>query len=316
LITQEKARIDVQIEGLAIIRIVSSGSLEFRKILSSEKEEFRDTWIHLQEGKIYVKVEKISSLDRIRFTTEDCIIDVKGTEFILVNDKNKTKIMLAEGKLNIRPSVKILNSAKQKNENLKNLEILALNKMISLEANQELLIPKFSPLFYKEDLNEDELWDLKKELEQLQWVIKPIEYTKIEEQELKTLVMEDPSITTQMIEINEELNSGRLDEARILELEAARSSLENKILKKQESAKTKFNESILVVPKKLKTKRDIVRYYERMEKIILKRNRVEIGAIVSQEGDVIVVHTEDGIKRIPHEDVVETIYEYQKKIRY
>lgn len=316
IVTQEKTRVDVQIEGLAIIRIVSNASLEFRKILSNEKEEFRDTWIHLNEGKIYVKVEKISSLDRVRFTTEDTIIDVKGTEFILWSDKNKTKIMLADGKLNVRPNVKILQSSQQKNENLKSIEILTLNKMLQLESGTELVVSKFSSLFYKENLTDDELWDLKKQLEQLQWSTKPIEYTKTEEQELKTLVMEDSTITTQMIEINEELNSGRLDETRILELEAARSSLENKILKKQESAKAKFNESILAVPKKLKTKREIVRYYERMEKIILKRNRVEIGAIVSQEGDVIVVHTEDGIKRIPHEDVVEIVYEYQKKIRY
>lgn len=314
--TKEKSRVDIQIEGLSIIRLVSNTSLEFKKILSNTQNDFRDTWIHLNEGKIYVKVEKLSSLDKVRFSTNECILDVKGTEFIIVSDKTKTKIMLADGKLSIRPKAKILEGLVEKNENLKSLEIISFNKAIQLESNNELTIPKFLPLFYKEDLNEDELWELRKQMEKIAWNPKPIEYTKNEEQELRTLVMEDSSITSQMIEINEELNSGKLDETRIMELEALRSSLENKILKKQELAKLKFNESILVVPRKLKTKREIVKYYERMEKIILKRNRVEIGAIVSQEGDVIIVHTENGIKRIPHEEVVEIVYEYQKKIRY
>lgn len=316
IVTSEKARVDVQFENLAIIRIASKASLEFRKILSHEREELRETWVHLNEGKIFIKTEKLSSLERIRFSTEDCILDVKGTEFILSSDPKKTKVMLTEGKLNIRPNIRVLNTTQQKTENLKNLEVLTLSKTVQLDSNTELTISKFSPLFYKENLNEDELWDLKKQIEQIHFIPKTLEYTKSEEQELKTLVMEDPSITSQMIEINEELNSGRLDENRILELEAARSSLENKILKKQEIAKNKFNESILVVPKKLKTKREIVKYYERMEKIILKKNRIEVGAIISQEGDVIIVHTEDGIKRIPHEEVVEIVYEYQKKIRY
>ncbi len=316
ILTKQKARVDIQIEGLSIIRLVSNTSLEFKKILTNEKDEFRDTWIHLEEGKIYVKVEKLSALDKVQFSTKECLLDVKGTEFILVSDKTKTRIMLADGKMNVRPRAKIFDSKVSKSENIKNLEILSLNKVVQLEANYELNIPKFSPLFYKEELSDDELWALKKQMEKIQFIPKPIEYTRNEEQELKTLVMEDTSITNQMIEINEELNSGKLDETRIMELEALRSSLENKILKKQESAKLKFNESILVVPKKLRTKREIVNYYERMEKIILKKNRVEVGAIVSQEGDVIIVHTENGIKRIPHEDVVEIIYEYQKKTRY
>ena len=133
---------------------------------------------------------------------------------------------------------------------------------------------------------------------------------------MKTIVSVDPKVANEMIRLNEELSSGRIDEAKAEELEKKRSVLENQVTSKQDIEKIKFNESIVVEPKRLQSNRDIVKYYERIEKIILINGRTEVGAIINQEDSIMVVHTENGIVRINTNEIVEVVYDYQTKYKF
>jgi hypothetical protein len=320
IFTGSRARVDIQIEGTAILRIGPESKIEFKRVLGSVPGGFRETVIEVEEGKLYAKVEKATRQDRFIFYTNGVQGEVRGTEFIIASPPAKSVIKVLEGKISLRPRIRPIEHFHQTKETPPNtlieLENRSVSREIQMDSPSELWASSISPVLEKVSISEEEARIGLKLLENVKWVPQNLELTKTEEQEIKTLVMEDAEITRQMIEINEELSSGKVDDNRALELEALRSSLENKITKKQEVEKVKFNESIVVLPKKFKTKKEIVRYYERMEKIILSRNRVEVGAIISQEGDIIIIHTENGIRRIPNEDVVEVIYEYQKKIRY
>lgn len=99
-------------------------------------------------------------------------------------------------------------------------------------------------------------------------------------------------------------------------LRKKRSVLENQVTSKQDIEKIKFNESIVVEPKRLQSNRDIVKYYERIEKIILINGRTEVGAIINQEDSIMVVHTENGIVRINTNEIVEVVYDYQTKYKF
>jgi hypothetical protein len=320
IVTGSKSKLDIQIEGSAILRLGPNTILTFQKILNPTISGIRETVIELEEGIAFLKVSQISSLEKFLFFTSVVVGEVKGTEFIINSTKGKSKVKVLEGKIILRPRIRAIEPYHSRHENptstLMEIENKSTSQEIIVESQKEANLQSISPILEKEIISEEEARIALKLIDRIKWKSSPIELTKSEEQELKTLVMEDAEITRQMIEVNEELSSGKVDDTRAMELEALRSSLENKIRKKQDIEKAKFNDSIVVLPKKLKTKREIIKYYERMEKIILKGNRVEVGAIISQEGDVIIVHTENGIRRIPNEDVIEVIYEYQRKIRY
>jgi len=64
--------------------------------------------------------------------------------------------------------------------------------------------------------------------------------------------------------------------------------------------------------KELKSESEIYDYYDRLEKLLLTNDRIEIGTIISQDSSLIILHTEDGIKRIPAEEVLEVTYDYYK----
>ncbi|MCB1159447.1 MAG: lipoprotein LipL45, partial [Leptospiraceae bacterium] len=144
-----------------------------------------------------------------------------------------------------------------------------------------------------------------------------IEITKREEQELNTMVTVEMDKADQIIRINEELSSGVIDEAKADRLERERLKLEKEINDKQSIEKEKFNEAIAVKPRKFKSNKEIIQYYERIEKVILIDGKIEYGAIIDQIGNsLMIVHTERGIKRIPMDQVMEVIYDYQTRNKF
>ncbi|HMZ62209.1 MAG TPA: hypothetical protein PL048_25790, partial [Leptospiraceae bacterium] len=76
-----------------------------------------------------------------------------------------------------------------------------------------------------------------------------------------------------------------------------------------------FNKIIAEKPKKLKTRKELIQYYERIEKVQLRNGKSETGAIISQENDEVILHTQDGIRRIPKSEVKDVFYENQIKNR-
>ncbi|MBL0263345.1 MAG: hypothetical protein IPQ05_05575 [Leptospiraceae bacterium] len=83
---------------------------------------------------------------------------------------------------------------------------------------------------------------------------------------------------------------------------------------KTRSRKIKFNESIVVEPN-VYSQIETLKYYERIEKIILINGRTEVGAIINQEDSIMVVHTENGIVRINTNEIVEVVYDLPNQIQ-
>jgi predicted glycoside hydrolase/deacetylase ChbG (UPF0249 family) len=104
--------------------------------------------------------------------------------------------------------------------------------------------------------------------------------------------------------------------AKSAEIEKKRKAIEEELASKQEAQKKKFESSLANNPKALDSKKQIVSYYERIEKIVLTNGKSEIGAIINQENNVMIVHTEQGIKRINLDDVEEVVYDYQTKVKF
>jgi hypothetical protein len=69
----------------------------------------------------------------------------------------------------------------------------------------------------------------------------------------------------------------------------------------------------LASKKVFRTPKEVHEYYERLDKLILKENRVEVGTIITQDSTLIILHTSEGIKRIPAEEVLEINFDYLRQ---
>ncbi|MBK8395972.1 MAG: lipoprotein LipL45 [Leptospiraceae bacterium] len=321
ILTGAKSKVDIQIGKSSAVRLGANTTLEFTQLANSVNGNL-DSKLSITTGKIFANISKENKNDSFSISTPTLVAGVRGTSFLIDIKKDEfAMIKVVDGSVAVSPRIpsfeKIPLEELEKNAGLKKIYQSLLGSEVVLEKEQQielladdqiLLTEKFDTRSIKEIIQR--LTDITAE--------KPVpaDFTKTEQQELKTIVFVDPKVATEMIRLNEELSSGRIDEAKAEELEKKRNTLENQVTSKQEVEKVKFNESIVVEPKRLQSNRDIVKYYERIEKIILVNGRTEIGAIINQEDSIMIVHTENGIIRINTNEIVEVVYDFQTKGKF
>jgi hypothetical protein len=321
IITGPKSQVDVQIGEGNAIRLGQNARLEFTQLLQNPNGN-SETKLTLNNGKIFAKVSKETKNDVFNISTPTLIANVRGTAFILeINKDQLATVKVVEGSVTVAPKVpffeKIPLEEIEKNAGLKKINQTLQSSEVVLEKDQQIEIPAYDKTLASEKLDNKSIKDIIVRLIEISAEkAEPADFTKKEQQEIKTIVSVDPKVSNEMIRLNEELSSGRIDEAKAEELEKRRTVLENQVISKQDIEKVKFDESIVVEPKRLQSNRDIVRYYERIEKIILVNGRTEVGAIINQEDSIMVVHTENGIVRINTNEIVEVVYDYQTKYKF
>jgi hypothetical protein len=322
IVTGPKSKVDIQIGGIATIRVASNSSVEFSQIIQNSTGS-SDTKLSLGSGKLYAKVNKTQKKDNFSVATPTFIAGIRGTEFIVeFKNDNKGVVKVVDGSVAVSPRVRALEEMPmdqvEKNPGLSKLKSVIQSSEVVVEKGKEYSLPPNDKILGTNSLSEKNAPDVTNRVIALtnNKVATDTDITKSEEQELKTMVSVDLSIAQDMIRLNDELSSGQIDDAKAEELESRRKVLEEQIAEKQEQEKLNFNDTIVHVPKKLQSNKDIVQYYERIEKIILSNGRYEIGAIIHQEGSTMIVHTENGIKRINSDEVQEVIYDYQTKLKF
>ncbi|HMW06058.1 MAG TPA: lipoprotein LipL45 [Leptospiraceae bacterium] len=319
--TGPKARVDIQINENAVIRLGANTKLDFVSIAQNSSGS-SDTKLQLTNGKIFANVKKENKNEDFVVSTPTVIAGVRGTSFILeVNREESAVLKVVDGSVAVSPRVPIFEKIPleeiDKNTGLKKINQTLQGAQVIIEKDQAIELPANDRVLASEKLDNKTIKEIISRLtDAANTKPESAEFTKNEQQELKTIVSVDPKLASEMIRLNEDLSSGRIDEAKADELEKRRTALENQISNKQEVEKTKFNESIVVEPKKLQSNRDIIKYYERIEKIILINGKTEVGAIINQEDSIMVVHTENGIVRINTNEIIEVIYDYQTKYRF
>lgn len=321
IITGPKSKVDIQIGEGTAVRLGQNTKLEFSQLLQNPNGN-AETKLLLSNGKVFAKVNKENKNDAFAIATPTLNSVVRGTEFILEVTKDDFGVVkVVSGSLSVIPRVpffeKIPLEEIEKNAGLKKINQTLQGAEVILEKDQQIAISANDRVLATEKLDNKTIKDIIARLTEIAAEKpEPAEFTKNEQQEVKTIVSVDPKVANEMIRLNEELSSGRIDEAKAEELEKKRSVLENQVTSKQDIEKIKFNESIVVEPKRLQSNRDIVKYYERIEKIILINGRTEVGAIINQEDSIMVVHTENGIVRINTNEIVEVVYDYQTKYKF
>ncbi|EMN14337.1 lipoprotein LipL45 [Leptospira borgpetersenii] len=313
--TKDKSKVDIQFADGSAVRISENSVIDFDALTINSKGN-SDTRLALVSGKVFAKVNKASKEDQFSVVTPTAIAGVRGTSFIVDRSKSdKAVVKVLDGAVAVAPRIAILEGLSEeeiaKNENLKKIQQSVVSSEVVLEKNQASVL--------KADDKSLEAKDSSKISEKnIAAVVKKLDssgISKKEEEEIRTIVTVDKETTEKMVRINEE-SSGKVDEQKAASLEAERKKLESEIATRQEKEVKKFKQILVSAPKELKSSKDIVNYYERIEKIIMTDGSSMIGAIVDQQGSTMIVHTEQGIKKINQADVQEVIYDFQTKAKF
>ncbi|EMO41789.1 sigma factor regulatory protein, FecR/PupR family [Leptospira noguchii serovar Autumnalis str. ZUN142] len=313
--TKQKSKIDIQFADGSAIRISENSVIDF-DALSINSHGNSDTRLALVSGKVFAKVNKASKEDQFSVVTPTAIAGVRGTSFIVDRSKSdKAVVKVLDGAVAVAPRVVVL-------EGLSDEEIAKddeLKKIQQTVASSEIVLEKNQASVMKADEKSLDVKDTSKISEKnITSVVKKLDnsgISKKEEEEIRTIVTVDKDTTEKMVRLNEE-SSGKVDEQKAAALEAERKKLESEVAARQEEEAKKFKQVLISAPKELKSSKDIVNYYERIEKIIMMDGSSMIGAIVDQQGSTMIVHTEQGIKKINQADVQEVIYDFQTKAKF
>lgn len=313
--TKQKSKVDIQFADGSAIRISENSVIDF-DALSINSHGNSDTRLALVSGKVFAKVNKASKEDQFSVVTPTAIAGVRGTSFIVDRSKfDKAVVKVLDGAVAVAPRVVVLEGLSDeeiaKNEDLKKIQQTVASSEIVLEKNQASVV--------KADEKSLDVKDTSKISEKnITGVVKKLDnsgISKKEEEEIRTIVTVDKDTAEKMVRLNEE-SSGKVDEQKAAVLEAERKKLESEVAARQEEEAKKFKQVLISAPKELKSSKDIVNYYERIEKIIMMDGSSMIGAIVDQQGSTMIVHTEQGIKKINQADVQEVVYDFQTKAKF
>ncbi|WP_411822329.1 lipoprotein LipL45 [Leptospira sp. 'Mane'] len=321
VVTGDNGKVDVQFPDGSSIRISPKSIIDFSK-LSRNNAGTTDTQISLVSGKVFAKVNKAQKEDNFTVVTPTAIAGVRGTSFIVESGNGKpSQVKVVDGAVAFSQRVPALEklSAEEINGNadLKKLQDSIASAEVVLEKNQSSTLSKKSEeLSRVEKVESLDLNKALKTVEKEKPVVAAANLTKNEEQEIKTIVSVDKETADQIVKLNEDAQTDKLDEIKKQEIDKQRQALENEVAKKQEAEKKKFEQTLASEPKEFKSKKDIVNYYERIEKIVLVDGKTVIGAIINQENGQLIVHTENGIKRIDMDNVEEVVYDLQQKSKF
>jgi hypothetical protein len=318
VVTGDNGKVDVQFPDGSNIRISPKSVIDFSK-LSQNSAGTSNTEIALMSGKVFAKVNKAKKDDNFTVVTPTAIAGVRGTSFIVESEAGKpSSVKVVDGAVafsNRVPALEKLSSEEiNGNADLKKLQESVSASAVVLEKNQESTQSvKALELSKIETVQSIDFEKANKAVVKEKPAVEAAHLTKTEEQEIKTIVSVDKKTAEQITSLNE---GGTLDDSKKKEIEKQRAELEKTVAKQQDDEKKKFEASLASEPKDFKSKKDIVNYYERIEKIVLVDGKTVIGAIINQENGQLIVHTENGVKRIDMDSVEEVIYDLQTKSKF
>ncbi|MCW7492797.1 lipoprotein LipL45 [Leptospira sp. 2 VSF19] len=321
VVTGDNGKVDIQFADGSSIRISPKSAIDFAK-LSQDNSGTTDTQIALVSGKVFAKVNKAKKEDNFTVVTPTAIAGVRGTSFIVEAAEGKpAKVKVVEGAVAFAPRVPALEKLSSEeisgNADLKKLQESIAKAEVILEKDQaSTQSAKSADLAKSADIQTLDLNKAFKTAEKEKLVVESAKLTKNEEQEIKTIVTVDKQTAQEIAKLSETAQTEKLDELKKQEIDAKRQAIESEVAKRQEEEKKKFEESLANQPKEFKSKKDIVNYYERIEKIVLVDGKTVIGAIINQENGQLIVHTENGVKRIDMDNVEEVIYDLQQKSKF
>ncbi|MCB1193207.1 MAG: FecR domain-containing protein [Leptospiraceae bacterium] len=318
IITGTNGKVDIQANDSSVIRIRPNTILDFSRLKLTDKG-ISDIALTIHSGQMFLMFNHKQKEDNLSIFSQTAKATTLGTIFIVENTVNgEFVIKVIEGEVSISPRIAAIEGDNSKiitkNEQYEKL-LNALSKRTTiLKKNQEISYPSKEILLSAEILSESVIDNIIVHLSRLRIQPKTARYTKNDEQDINTILTVEPDIAKRMSEVNTELSSGQIDEKKAEKLDAELQEIHENLTKKLNMEKAKFTEQLIQSPKKLNSLSELIKYYEKIEKIVLTNGKSVVGAIINQEENTMIIHTDKGIRRVSKKDISEVVYDYQNKL--
>lgn len=317
-IKTEDGSVDLQTKGGSAIRVREFTTVTVSSLAGGGSN---DTKVQMGQGSILANVKKSSANETFNVVTPTAIAGVRGTSFsVEISGEGQPKVKVLEGKVAMSPRVPALESYTKE-------EIQAspvLSKLASVEKQEVVLeektegtiprevsdnVAKVSVALEtakKEQKPVAEVKEIQKITETLSVKEKPAVEKKeaiITEQDLRekeTLITVAPEVVQKIMEQATEKKATESTTPIAIAPELAemvkkdRGQKEEVVLKKIEEEASKV---------KLSSDEEIKNHYNALELIILKNGENIRGAIIAQTGDVMMIHSSTGIRRVKKAEI-------------
>ncbi|TGK27955.1 transcriptional regulator [Leptospira gomenensis] len=303
VITTRSGSLDVQTSSGDVVRIKSFSKVTIKSILTGAKP---DVNLYTQAGSLLIKTNKLKSESSFSISTPTAVAGVRGTTFAFeLTDGQPPKVKVYEGAVAISfriPKEIIENSKAMDKELYKEFVTFLESNEVVLENGEESYVkPSLDEMIQLVITRIEENKDISKEFETLKKAEKEdfgkrnFENTPQEDAELETLVAANNDLVKQAVDKNgsENLKAGETSDISS-EIEKDHSSKLDLALDRIES-NAEANE--------LKSETKIREYYNVLEIIVQSDGKKMSGAIVTQIGDKLIVHTPSGVVRLNKKDV-------------
>jgi hypothetical protein len=307
LIRTENGTVDLQTRTGSAVRVREMTSLTVAKIAGQDGGETR---INVEHGGMLANVKKASANEGFNVATPTAIAGVRGTSFSVEVDpfERTSSVKVFDGKVAMAPRIQALETAKpeeiESNPALRKMAELAKKEVVIEEKKEGRLNPDIE----KKVLAVNELIS-KAEEGKFETVSKELEKVAAEAGNLpaeKLVVTSEARITDQDIveketliavdaSVLEKVADGKTNESAVQVLKDTRQQKQEEILKKIEEAASRNN---------LKDEKQIQKHYNKLETLILQDGSQITGAVIAQTGDILIVHSPKGVRRINKADVV------------
>jgi hypothetical protein len=303
IIMTESGSLDIQNKNEDLIRVKSYSKLS---IASLEEGESSKTTVDIQWGELVVKTKKLKSNSEFKVLTPTTVAGVRGTIFTVELEKDKIpKVKVFEGSVAVGARFQPINIEKGSIDDQSYEEMISFlekNEVILGEMEESNLSPKLQELVIlinnRQLVNQDiQKTELTKQMEDM--MDKETFLSSPQKQaEIDTLVGTESALVDKALESSknpESVNDSSISEAIAQDhkknLGVAVTNLEANAEKQN-----------------LKSEADIQKFYSVLEIVNTSDGNHYSGAIITQVGGTIILHSTEGIKKLNLDEVESVDY--------
>ncbi len=126
LVTEKASLVDMQFAAGQVVRIGESTRVKLSGARILSGENFSQVLMDLKQGKVFVRSDKISSTSVFTIATPTAIASVRGTEFLINEEKGSSETLVQDGSVQVS------------DENLENPDVVDEGNKAEVEQNGEV----------------------------------------------------------------------------------------------------------------------------------------------------------------------------------
>lgn len=302
--------VDLQTRNGSAIRVREFTNIQVARLTGGDAGE---TKISMKHGGLLASVKRKSSKEDFSVVTPTAIAGVRGTTFSVEMDEEGAapRVKVLQGKVAMAPRIRALekyeDSEIQANPTLKELAtIQQKNEVVledategTIEANTQQKVTALNEAIESAEAQNQNIAEvatvsqIAKEVdtasnEKAAVVTNESTVTAKEEADAATLVSIDENLVNEVAEGSNQ--SADAQQAMLEKIQKEREAKQEVVLKKIQDEASK---------KDLKSEQEIQKAYNKLEVVIMADGTRHTGAVIAQTGNTLVVHTPQGVKRLP-----------------